>query len=126
MVDRPRAAPGRRAGGEWPAVAGRRAVRPAGAPGTALGFLLHDIGKVAIPDAILRKPDKLTEQERAQMAQHPAIGSEIVRGGSSISSACSRRAERLRGRAERARPVATLDVRAGHLLEDLQHRRRRR
>ena len=43
------------------------------------GFLLHDIGKVAIPDAILYKPGKLTEKERALMAQHPVIGSEIVR-----------------------------------------------
>jgi ribonuclease P protein subunit RPR2 len=44
------------------------------------GFLLHDIGKVAIPDAILYKPGKLTEKERALMAQHPVIGAEIVRG----------------------------------------------
>jgi ribonuclease P protein subunit RPR2 len=43
------------------------------------GFLLHDIGKVAIPDAILYKPGKLTEKERALMAQHPVIGAEIVR-----------------------------------------------
>ena len=43
------------------------------------GFLLHDVGKVAIPDAILYKPDTLTEEERALMAQHPVIGAEIVR-----------------------------------------------
>ena len=43
------------------------------------GFLLHDIGKVAIPDAILYKPGRLTEKERALMAQHPVIGAEIVR-----------------------------------------------
>ncbi|HEY5316580.1 MAG TPA: HD domain-containing phosphohydrolase, partial [Solirubrobacteraceae bacterium] len=51
------------------------------ADGQALefGFLLHDIGKVAIPDAILYKPGKLTEKERALMAQHPVIGAEIVR-----------------------------------------------
>jgi ribonuclease P protein subunit RPR2 len=42
------------------------------------GFLLHDIGKVAIPDAILYKPGKLTEKERALMAQHPLIGSYII------------------------------------------------
>jgi putative nucleotidyltransferase with HDIG domain len=48
--------------------------------GTEFGFLLHDIGKVAIPDAILYKPDSLTEKERALMAQHPLIGAEIVRG----------------------------------------------
>jgi ribonuclease P protein subunit RPR2 len=44
------------------------------------GFLLHDIGKVAIPDAILFKPDALTDEERALMRQHAAIGAQIVRG----------------------------------------------
>jgi ribonuclease P protein subunit RPR2 len=44
------------------------------------GFLLHDIGKVAIPDAILFKPDALTEEEQALMRQHPLIGAHIVRG----------------------------------------------
>jgi ribonuclease P protein subunit RPR2 len=44
------------------------------------GFLLHDIGKVAIPDAILYKPGTLTEKERALMTQHPIIGAQIVRG----------------------------------------------
>src|SRR5581483_9366377 len=38
------------------------------------------IGKVAIPDAILYKPDKLTEKERALMEQHPVIGAAIVSG----------------------------------------------
>ncbi|MGI8411276.1 MAG: HD-GYP domain-containing protein [Solirubrobacteraceae bacterium] len=44
------------------------------------GFLLHDIGKVAIPDAILYKPAALTDKERALMAQHPVIGAHILRG----------------------------------------------
>lgn len=44
------------------------------------GFLLHDIGKVAIPDAILYKPKALTEKQRALMIQHPLIGAEIIRG----------------------------------------------
>ncbi len=52
----------------------------ADAPELEFGFLLHDIGKVAIPDAILYKPGALTDKERALMAQHPLIGSEIVRG----------------------------------------------
>ena len=43
------------------------------------GFLLHDVGKVAIADAILHKPGPLTQEERAVMEQHPAIGAEIVR-----------------------------------------------
>src|SRR5438105_4506547 len=44
------------------------------------GFLLHDIGKVAIADAILYKPDALNEKERALMAQHPVIGADIIGG----------------------------------------------
>jgi ribonuclease P protein subunit RPR2 len=49
-------------------------------PELEFGFLLHDIGKVAIPDAILYKPEALTESERALMQQHPVIGAAIVRG----------------------------------------------
>lgn len=44
------------------------------------GFLLHDVGKVAIPDTILFKPSALTDEEQALMRQHPVIGSRIVRG----------------------------------------------
>jgi HD-GYP domain-containing protein (c-di-GMP phosphodiesterase class II) len=51
-----------------------------GAPEIEFGFLLHDIGKVGIPDAILYKPDALTDHERELMAQHPTIGAEIVNG----------------------------------------------
>jgi putative nucleotidyltransferase with HDIG domain len=52
----------------------------AAAPELEFGFLLHDIGKVAIPDAILFKPSALTEEERALMIKHPVIGADIVRG----------------------------------------------
>jgi putative nucleotidyltransferase with HDIG domain len=48
-------------------------------PEIEFGFLLHDIGKVAIPDAILYKPEALTGEERELMARHPVIGAEIVR-----------------------------------------------
>ncbi len=47
-------------------------------PEMEFGFLLHDIGKVAIPDAILYKPGALDDDERALMARHPVIGAEIV------------------------------------------------
>ena len=47
-------------------------------PELEFGFLLHDVGKVAIPDAILYKPGGLTDEERALMARHPAIGADIV------------------------------------------------
>src|SRR5246500_5002252 len=50
------------------------------APEMEFGFLLHDIGKVAVPDAILYKPGALTAEERAVMEQHPVTGSQIVRG----------------------------------------------
>jgi diguanylate cyclase (GGDEF)-like protein/putative nucleotidyltransferase with HDIG domain len=42
--------------------------------------LLHDIGKIGIPDAILRKPARLTVQEVEVVKQHVALGDMIVRG----------------------------------------------
>jgi HD-GYP domain-containing protein (c-di-GMP phosphodiesterase class II) len=49
-------------------------------PQIEFGFLLHDVGKVAVPDAILFKPAPLTDEERVLMQQHPVIGWEILRG----------------------------------------------
>lgn len=43
------------------------------------GAFLHDIGKIGIPDRILRKPGPLTPEERAIMEKHVRIGYEIVR-----------------------------------------------
>lgn len=40
--------------------------------------LLHDIGKIGIPDVILRKPAKLTRAEYAQIKRHPEIGARIL------------------------------------------------
>jgi response regulator RpfG family c-di-GMP phosphodiesterase len=40
--------------------------------------LLHDVGKLTMPDAILRKPAPLTMEEQALVRQHPAIGSELI------------------------------------------------
>ena len=47
-------------------------------PEIEFGFLLHDIGKVAIPDGILHKADGLTAEEEAVMHRHAVIGSEIL------------------------------------------------
>lgn len=44
------------------------------------GSLLHDIGKIGVPDAILRKPAKLTEEEWVRMREHPVHGQQILRG----------------------------------------------
>ncbi len=50
----------------------RRVVHTAG--------LLHDVGKIGIPDAILRKPGKLTDDEYAIVKQHVTLGDRIVHG----------------------------------------------
>lgn len=39
---------------------------------------LHDIGKIAIPDAILMKPGPLDPEERSRMQQHPRIGYQLL------------------------------------------------
>ena len=46
--------------------------------------LLHDVGKIGIDDAVLRKPGKLTEEEFAQIRRHPEIGYRILKGISQI------------------------------------------
>ena len=64
--------------------------RYAGAIGERLGFgeerlarlrmaaMLHDVGKVAVPESILRKPGRLTEEEMAVVRTHPAVGAEMI------------------------------------------------
>ena len=42
------------------------------------GALLHDVGKLAVPEAILRKPAPLTVEELLLVRRHPAIGSELL------------------------------------------------
>lgn len=45
----------------------------------AYGALLHDVGKIAVPDHILLKPGRLTDEEWIEIRKHPDIGYQIVR-----------------------------------------------
>ena len=45
----------------------------------SIGALLHDIGKLGVPDSVLLKPGKLTEEEWALMSRHPVIGQTILK-----------------------------------------------
>jgi len=49
-------------------------------PGIEYGFLLHDVGKIGIPDGILQKPGPLTPVEREQMERHTLLGEQMLRG----------------------------------------------
>ncbi len=68
----------------------QRVARYSGVLGRALGFddqeierlelsaILHDVGKIGVPEAILNKPDRLTSAEMAIMKSHPEKGAEIL------------------------------------------------
>ncbi|MCA1556716.1 MAG: response regulator, partial [Acidobacteria bacterium] len=59
-----------------------RELNLAGAELRALEFgaLLHDIGKIGVPDAILHKPAQLSEEEWVNMRRHPVHGQQILQG----------------------------------------------
>lgn len=57
----------------------RLGMRHADVQRIATGALLHDIGKVRIPLAILDKPGKLSPEERLEINKHPGYGAEILR-----------------------------------------------
>jgi putative nucleotidyltransferase with HDIG domain len=46
--------------------------------GLRYGAILHDIGKIGVPDAVLQKPSRLDPAEWAQMREHPSIGARIL------------------------------------------------
>ncbi|MFN2469180.1 MAG: HD domain-containing phosphohydrolase [Gaiellaceae bacterium] len=49
-------------------------------PGLQYGFLLHDVGKIGIPDEILRKPTALTASERRLIRNHTILGEQMLSG----------------------------------------------
>jgi len=61
------------------AIAEQMGVPAAERPDIARGALLHDIGKIGVPDAILLKPGKLLPHEWEEMRRHPEIGHTILR-----------------------------------------------
>jgi HD-GYP domain-containing protein (c-di-GMP phosphodiesterase class II) len=61
------------------AIAAAAGLELAERPEIEFGFVLHDIGKIAIPDAVLFKPMPLTTAETRLMQQHPVIGWDLVR-----------------------------------------------
>jgi hypothetical protein len=46
--------------------------------GLRYGAILHDIGKIGVPDAVLQKPSRLDPAEWTQMREHPSIGARIL------------------------------------------------
>lgn len=48
-----------------------------------LTSILHDVGKIAVPERLLLKPGELTPRERAEMERHAAVGREILAGSGS-------------------------------------------
>jgi putative two-component system response regulator len=64
------------------------------------GALIHDIGKIGVPDAILLKPGRLTPEEEAVMRSHTVIGERIVRplhSGTSLLKVVRHHHERMDG-----------------------------
>jgi len=49
-------------------------------PSTPYGFLLHDVGKIGIPDGILQKPGPLSAAERRRMQTHTVLGEAMLSG----------------------------------------------
>ena len=51
-----------------------------------IGGLVHDVGKIGVPEAVLQKPDRLTREEFGLIQQHPEIGCRILRDVPQFSS----------------------------------------
>lgn len=51
--------------------------------------MLHDIGKIGVPDEIINKPSRLTDEEYAVIKKHPAIGEEILKSITAVPDIAS-------------------------------------
>lgn len=60
------------------AIASRMSIRGAELDEIGRGALLHDIGKIGVPDAVLLKPGKLTTEEWLEMRKHPEMGFNMI------------------------------------------------
>ena len=58
-------------------------------PSAEYGFLLHDVGKIGIPDKVLGKPAKLTASERRLMETHTVLGEQMLGGVAFLRGECT-------------------------------------
>jgi HD-GYP domain-containing protein (c-di-GMP phosphodiesterase class II) len=59
-------------------IGSRMSLPPAQLDVLALGALLHDLGKIGVPDQILQKPGRLTDEEYGVIKRHPGLGAEML------------------------------------------------
>src|SRR6266540_2632488 len=57
-------------------------------PSVEYGFLLHDVGKIGIPDKVLQKPAALSDAERRLIETHTVLGEQMLEGVSFMSGEC--------------------------------------
>jgi cyclic di-GMP phosphodiesterase len=57
-------------------------------PSIEYGFVLHDVGKIGIPDSVLQKPAALSDTERRLIETHTILGEQMLEGVSFMSGEC--------------------------------------
>jgi len=69
-------------------LAGACAPQLLGDPSVEYGFLLHDVGKIGVPDNVLQKPGALSPAERRMIETHSVLGAQLLEGVSFMSDEC--------------------------------------